>query len=224
MGFNRVMSSSLGRLFASLALAFVVVSGALAQGHAPTQVLNASALQPPAGARVAIIVFSNLQCPACAHTWPLLRKAAATYHIPLVDYEVEISSHNWSDQAALNALWFASKNPAVGDAYRDAVFANQASIYSPVMLRQFTDNFARSHNLQVPFSLDPQGKLQSALQAEYNLSTRTGIHSTPTIFIVTSGGKGAPFAEVLDQDKLYQMIDQALASTRQAAPARPARK
>jgi len=141
-----------------------------------------------------------------------------------MDHELQIPSHNWSDQAALYARWFDSKSAALGAEYRDAVFASQASIYSPVMLRLFTDEFARSHNQQMPFALDPQGKLQAALQADYNISTRTGIHMTPTIFVVTSGGKGASFTEVLEEDKLYQLIDQAIASTRQSTSARPAHK
>jgi protein-disulfide isomerase len=188
-----------------------------AQSRPPTQVLDASALKPPAGARVAIVVFSNMQCPACASSNPLLRKAEATYHIPLVHYEVLIPSHNWSQQAAVNERWFETRSKALGDEYRDAVFASQPSIYNPAVLSQFTDKFARSHNVQLPFSLDPQGKLLAAVQADNALAGRTGIRQTPTIFIVTSGGKGAPFVEVVDQSKLYQLIDQALSNTRGAA-------
>ncbi len=188
------------------------------------QVRDASALKPPAGARVALVVFSNLQCPACASAYPVLRKAAATYHIPLVDHDVLIPSHNWSQQGALNARWFDAKSPALGDEYRAAVFANQASIYSPVVLRQFTERFARSHNLQFPFAVDPQGRLQAEVQADNNLSDRTGIHQTPTIFIVTSGGGAAPYRQVVQMDQLYQMIDQTLAATRAAAPASHRRK
>lgn len=224
MGLNRMHCSSFGRYAASLALALIAVFSAHAQDRTPTQVLSGTALHPPAGARVALVVFSNMQCPACAHAWPILRKASATYHIPILDHEVQISSHNWAEQAALYAIWFDSKNQTMGDAYRDAIFANQASIYSPVMLRQFTENFARSHNLQLPFALDPQGKLNAELQNQYNLSSRTGIHVTPTIFVVTAGGRAAPFTEVLDLDRLYQTIDQALANTKPMQPARAPHK
>lgn len=194
-------------------------AASVAQSSTPMQVMDSSALKPPAGARVAIVLFSNLQCPACATAYPVLRKAAATYHIPLIDHDVLIPSHNWSQQAALNAHWFDLKTPSLGAEYRDAVFANQASIYSPLVLRQFTDRFARSHNLQFPFAVDPQGKLQAAVDADNNLSNRTGIHQTPTIFIVTSGGRAARYTQVLELSKLYQMIDQALSATRSEAPA-----
>lgn len=220
----RIQSSRPARVAFYAALFLAMPAFLAAQSRPPTQVADSSALKPPAGARVALVVFSNMQCPACAHTWPLLRKAAATYHIPIVDHEVQIPSHNWAEQAALNALWFDAKSPAIGDAYRDTIFANQTSIYSPVMLRQVTDSFARSHNLQMPFALDPQGRLNAALQGHYNLANRTGVRQTPTIFIVASGGNATPFTEVLDQSQLYQLIDRALAQTRDAARPRTVHK
>ena len=206
-------------LIATAVLLSLAPAIASAQSRAPMQVTDSSALKPPAGARVAIVLFSNLQCPACASAYPVLRKAAATYHIPLVDHDVLIPSHNWSQQGALYARWFDLKNPDLGADYRGAVFANQASIYSPLVLRQFTERFSSSHNLQFPFSVDPQGKLQAAVDADNNLSNRTGIHQTPTIFIVTSGGRATPYTQVLQIDQLYQQIDQALAATRSEPPA-----
>jgi len=32
--------------------------------------------------------------------------------------------------------------------------------------------------------------------------------------VVTANGKGAPFVEVVDRSKLFQLIDQAIANTR----------
>ena len=59
------------------------------------------------------------------------------------------------------------------------------------------------------------------------MGKRTGIEHTPTVFIVTAGGKGAQYIEVrnIDQD-LYRTIDQALADTAAAKPAprKPASK
>lgn len=198
-----------------------------AQARPPMQVQNPAALRPPAGARVAIVAFANMQCPACASANPILRKAANTYHIPLVHHDVDIPSHNWAQQAAINARWFDTKTPGLGDAYRDQVFASQISIYSPLILNQFTQKFAAAHGLQLPFALDPQGRLQSALQADYALSNRTGVRQTPTIFVVSAGGRGAPYTEVTDLNTLYQVIDQALANSQAptAAPkAKPAHK
>ena len=183
--------------------------------RAQTQVHDASALHPPGSARVAIVEFDDLECPACAATNSLLKSAAAKYQIPWVHHELLIPSHVWSPAATVNARWFEAKIKALGDEYRDAVFANQASIYNVGMLTQFTENFAKAHGIALPFALDPQGKLAAQVQADNDLAKRTGITKTPTIFIVTQGGKGAPFIEVANpQTQLYTDIDRALADTK----------
>ena len=99
----------------------------------------------------------------------------------------------------------------LGDEYRDAVFATQPSIQDLNGLRQFTEKFAADHKIALPFAIDPQGKLQAAVKADYALGQRLlGIEHTPTIWVVTANSKGAPFVEVVDRSKLFQLIDQAL--------------
>ena len=213
-------------LLLSLAAMLLFAANAHAQFGAPaagTHVNDASALHPPAGARVAMVEFSDFECPACAHANPTLMAAAATYKIPWVRHDFLIPGHIWSTQAAVNARWFdLNKSKAVGEEYRNQLFANQPSIYSLDALSQFTQKFAQSHGVSLPFSLDPQGKLLAEVQADNEMGKRTGILHTPTVFIVTANGKGAPFREVqnIDQD-LYLAIDQALADT---VPVKPAPK
>lgn len=203
-------------------LAFVAscTAAAHAQFGAPapgTQVRDTSPLKPPAGARVAIVEFEDMECPDCARANPLLKQAAANYKIPWVRHDFPLPMHAWSFNAAVNARWFdANKSKAVGDEYRDQVFANQVSIVGNEGLRQFTEKFAKSHGLALPFAIDPQGKLTSEVKADYALGQRVGIEHTPTIWIVTANSKGAPFIEVVDRSRLYQMIDQAIADTASA--------
>ena len=200
-------------LLATVAL----TTGLLVQAEQPAmQVLDDAALKPPAGARVAIVEFSDLQCPACAQANPLLMQAAATYKIPWIRHDFLIPSHNWSRIAAVDARWFDSQSKTLGDEYRNQLFANQNSIYNPVMLSQFTRQFASSHGVSLPFDLDPQGKLAQAVEADNELGKRTGIRLTPTIFIVSTGPHGSHFVQVTDQSKLYQLIDQALEATKGA--------
>jgi len=149
----------------------------------------------------------------------LLREAAAKYKIPLVRHDFPLPMHNWSFTAAVNARWFDTKSKALGDEYRDQVFANQISIYSPEILAQFTQKFAASHSTALPFATDPQGKLAAEVKADYALGQRIGIEHTPTIWVVTANSKGAPFVEVVDRSKLFQLIDQAIADTASAKPA-----
>jgi len=205
-------------VFASLAAALVAAPSAHAQFSAPptTPVHDPAALKPPAGARVAIIEFEDMECPDCANANPLLREAAAKYDIPWVRHDFPLPFHAWSFQAAVNARWFDTKGKKVGDQYRDAVFASQPSITSLDVLRQFTDNFAKSHNIALPFALDPQGKFAAEVKSDYALGQRIGIEHTPTIWVTTANSKGAPFIEVVDRSKLYQLIDQAMADTRSA--------
>ena len=206
-----------GQSLVTAALFLAAASSALAQSGPPrTNVLDSAALHPPAGARVAIVEFDDLECPACAHVNPILKAAAEKYRIPWIRHDLLIPMHMWSRTAAIYARWFDAKGNGLGDAYRDAVFASQPSIYNVSILDQFTGNFARSHNIALPFNVDPQKKLAAIVEADDQLGKRTGITHTPTIFIVTSHSKGAPYMEVLDVDRdLYRTIDQAVEETKQ---------
>jgi protein-disulfide isomerase len=167
---------------------------------------------------VAIVEFEDMECPDCGRANPVLRDAAAKYHIPWVRHDFPLPFHAWSFNAAVNARWFDARSKALGDEYRDQVFANQISINTPDQLRQFTQRFADGHKIALPFAVDPQGKLAALVKADYALGQRVGIEHTPTIWVVTANSKGAPFVEVVDRSKLYQLIDQAMADTKDARP------
>jgi protein-disulfide isomerase len=189
---------------------------ARAQFGAPptTQVRDASALKPPAGARVAIIEFYDLECPQCAQTNPLLIAAANQYKIPWIRYDLIIPNHIWSRQAAINARFFDSKSLKLGNDYRDYVLANQISIETLVDLNKWTQKFAQAHGVALPFAIDPMGKFAAQIQADVDLGRRIGVEHTPTIFIVASGGHAPAYTEVVDRNRLFQTIDQLLAETK----------
>jgi protein-disulfide isomerase len=209
----RFPMSRLAGLSLAFALAALFAAPAHAQFGAPdtTQVHDPAALKPPAGARVAIIEFEDLECPDCARANPLLKEAAAKYNIPWVRHDFPLPQHNWSFQAAVNARFFDTKGKTLGNDYRDDVFANQPSIETPGELQQFTQKFASEHGVALPFAVDPMGRLSEAVKADYALGQRIGIEHTPTIWIVTSAAHAPPFVEVVDRSRLYQLIDQALA-------------
>jgi protein-disulfide isomerase len=204
-------------LFFRIASATVLLFAASASQaqYGGTPVHDASALRPPAGARVAIVEFADMECPACGHGNPILMQAAAKYKIPWVRHDFPLRQHLWSFNAAVNARWFDNKSKKLGEDYRNAVFASQASIYNPGMLTDFTQKFARSHGVEMPFALDPQGKLAAQVKADYELGVRVGIQATPAVWVVVEHGRGAPYREVASgMGNLYQLIDQALADTR----------
>ncbi len=201
--------------FAPAVLLFAAVAAHAQFGAPPTTpVHDPAALKPPAGARVAIVEFEDLECPDCAAANPLLKEAAAKYRIPWVRHDFPLPFHNWSFQAAVNARFFDTKSKQLGNDYRDYIFANQVSIETPDELRQITQKFAFAHGVALPFAIDPMGSLAAEVKADYALGQRIGIEHTPTIWVVTNGSHASPFVEVVDRSKLFQLIDQALAETR----------
>lgn len=175
------------------------------------------ALRPPKGARVAIVVFEDLQCPDCARANPLLEEAARTYKIPLIRYDFPLPSHNWSFQAAIIARYFDTKSQKLGDELRDELFKHQSEI-TPENLRPFVEKFAQEHKTSLPFVVDPKGELERKVRADYQLGQATGIQHTPTIYVVSNNTSGEPFVEVVDRANLYRLIDDML---QQAPPAGP---
>jgi protein-disulfide isomerase len=180
---------------------------------------DASVLVPPPGAKVAIVEFSDLECPACARENPLLMKAVAQYKIPWVRRDFPLRQHPWSFQAAVYARWFDTKSKQFGDQYRDAVFANQRNIETLDDLRAATDKFAKDRGLAMPFAVDPQNQLADLVRADQALGNRVGIQETPTLFVVTSSS----YAQVTDYSQLFSMLDHALAVTGAAGPKPPAK-
>jgi len=180
---------------------------------ATTVVHNAKALRPPAGARVAIVEWEDLECPDCARANPVLQEAAQKYHVPVVRHDFPLPFHHWSFEAAVDARWFDTKSKKLGDDFRDAVFAAQPTVHSQADLRAFAEKFARDRGLELPFAVDPQGRLAALVRADYALGQSVGIEHTPTIWVVTNKATGTPFVEVVDRSRLFGMIDQALAQT-----------
>lgn len=194
-----------------------LASPALAQFSNPepqrTEVHNAAALRPPAGARVAIVEFEDLECPDCARANPMIAEAAAKYHIPWVRHDFPLPFHTWSFEAAVDARWFDTRSKKLGDEFRDSVFAAQSSIHTRDDLEQFVKQFAARRNLALPFAVDPQGRLASLVRADFALGQSIGIQHTPTLWVVTNRSNGAPFVEVIDRSRLSALIEEALAET-----------
>jgi protein-disulfide isomerase len=212
---KRLPHASLAFGLLSILVLAGAAAGASAQFGAPatTRVNDPAALKPPAGSRVAIVEFEDLECPDCARANPLLMEAAEKYKIPWVRHDFPLPFHAWSFQAAVNARFFDTKNKKLGDDYRNFIFASQPQIETLGDLARFTQQFAEAHKVAMPFAVDPMGRLAALVKADYALGQRVGIEHTPTIWVVTDGSHGAPFVEVVDRTKLFQLIDAALAAT-----------
>jgi len=186
--------------YAVLVFSFLLVAS-LALGQAVDP-----ALRPPKGTQVAIVVFEDLQCPDCRRAAPLLEEAAKTYKIPVVRHDFPLPMHNWSLDAAIIARYFDSRSKQLGNEFRDYIFQHQPEI-TPPTLRSFAEKFAADHKIDLPFAVDPQGKLAAEINQDRNLGQRVGIQHTPTIYVVSNRTQGKPFVEVVDRTQLFQLID-----------------
>jgi len=164
------------------------------------------ALRPPKGAQVAIVVFEDLQCPDCRRAAPLLEEAAKTYKIPVVRHDFPLPMHNWSMDAAIIARYFDTRSKQLGNDFRDYIFQHQPEI-TPPTLRAFAEKFATDRKVDLPFVVDPQGKLAAEISQDRTLGQRVGIQHTPTIYVVSNRTQGKPFVEVVDRTKLFELID-----------------
>lgn len=168
---------------------------------------DTSALKPPKGAQVAIVVFEDLQCPDCRRANPLVAEAGRTYKIPVVIHDFPLPMHNWSFDAAVIARFFDSQSKQIGNEYRDYIFQHQPEIATPAVLRTFSEKFAADHKINLPFVVDPQGKFADEVRADRQLGERIGLEHTPTIYVVSNKTQGKPFVEVVDRSQLFQLID-----------------
>src|ERR1700690_4392406 len=183
-----------------LALGFLLIASlASAQTVDP-------ALRPPKGAQVALVVFEDLQCPDCRRAAPLVAEAGRTYKIPVVRHDFPLPMHNWSFDAAIIARYFDTLSKQLGNDFRDYIFQHQPEI-TPPTLRGFAEKFATDHKVELPFVVDPQGKLAAAINDDKNIGQRVGINHTPTIYVVSNKTQGKPFVEVVDRTQLFQLID-----------------
>ncbi len=193
-----------------LSLTFAVTLPAHAQQ--PTTYRDTSMIKPPAGSKVAIWEFEDMECPMCAHDAPIVREAVRKYKIAYMRHDFPLGPvHPWSGDAAVYARYIQlNKSPEVAEQYRLAVFAAQAGISNKSDLHDFTVHFASAHGIQWPFVVDPQGKLAALVNADKALGDRIGIQHTPTIWITTAHGS----VELQDINQLYSTIDAAIASTK----------
>lgn len=175
--------------------------------------VDASILKPPAGAKVAIVVFEDLECPECASAYPLVWQTADAHKIPVMLYDFPLPRHNWSFDAAVWARYFDAQDTKahkLGNEFRRYIFTNQKQI-SRENLQQWIQRFAAEHEVTLPAINDPDGKLAEKVKADFALGQRIGVEHTPTIWVISSSAVSPPLVEeVKDREQLSQMIDDML--------------
>jgi protein-disulfide isomerase len=200
---KRVMKNISRNLFACWLLFAIFAVSRCASAQ---QAFVNPALRPPKGAQVAIVVFEDLQCPDCRRAAPLVEEAARTYKIPVVRHDFPLPFHTWSYNAAILARYFDTHSKAMGNEFRDYIFANQLEV-TPQNLRGFAEKFAAEHKIELPFVVDPDGKLAALVNADKELGKAINLQHTPTLYVVSNKRSGKPFVEVVDRSQLYALID-----------------
>ena len=202
-----------------LRIVFLLCLAALATEALRAQTANKETiLRPPAGSKVALVEFADLECPDCARAAPLLEEAHKTYHIPVVIYDFPLPQHPWAFDASVYAHFFRSKSTPKNDLetkFRLYIYENQSAI-TQANLREYVDKFAKANDVVVPFVVDPQGKLAAGVRAAKDKGIAVNVQHTPTIYVVTSRAtsNGEPFVEVVNRNDLFSMIDQAIEQTK----------
>jgi len=148
---------------------------------------DTSILRPPAGSKVAIIVFEDLECPACARAHPYEVEAAKRTHVPLLRHDFPLPQHTWAFQGAVLARYIQDKiSPQLAEQYRSEVFAAQDAIANKDDLYQFTSGWLQKHGKKMPSAVDPDGALAKEVNADVDLGKRLNIAYTPTVVVVTA--------------------------------------
>jgi protein-disulfide isomerase len=178
---------------------------------------DTSMLKPPAGAKVAIYEFEDMECPVCAHHAPIVHAAADHYKIPIMRHDFPLTEiHVWSFDAAVTARYIQDKiSPKLADDFRRDVFANQRLIASKDDLTNYTRRWFQSHGQSLPFVMDASGNCRNEVKSDRALGDRLNVRATPCIFVVTQ----SKWVHVNDINQLYHTIDLALAQTSAPAPA-----
>jgi len=193
--------------------------GEPAQPPAPviTDADKARAMRPPAGSRLALVVFEDLECPACGRAELLLESAQANYKIPIVRHDFLIPAHQWSADAHVIARYFDAISPQLGEEFRRYMLTNQAAIYRQ-NLREWVDRFAAQHHQALPAFYDTSGELRAKVLRDCEVGRQLKVVHTPTVYLVNDSSGGITSQEVTDLSTLFQMIDQKLAELRKQSP------
>jgi protein-disulfide isomerase len=162
-------------------------------------------------AKVAIVEFSDLECPFCARLHPTVQRVVdenedvkwVYRHFPL-----SIHSNAFGAAVASECIAKLGGNDAFWD-FTDSAFSNQRSLDDKFYL-----DFAVQNEIsesQFNSCLEDQ-EIADAVRADLNEVTANGGRGTPFSVIVTAEGQLVPFSGALPYEQIIQLVEQALVS------------
>ncbi|GBC80357.1 hypothetical protein EG19_00515 [Thermoanaerobaculum aquaticum] len=158
-----------------------------------------------AKAKLTVVEFSDMQCPACKRAWgelkPILHKlpvAHVSAHFPLVN------AHPWAFRAAVAAVCFGQKNSALIPAFKDFMFAQQAEMkleaVDEAVFAFASQNGVDEGSLRSCYMRE--GAVQTVLD-QLALGYRLGVMGTPSYF---AGGEHLPLEPKAFEQRLTAIL------------------
>lgn len=162
------------------------------------------------GAKVAIIEFSDFECPFCAQLHPTLsRIVEENKDVKWVYRHFPLSSiHSRANGAAIASECVAKLggNDAFWS-FADAVFANQRELGTPLYERLVTDAGVDNSSFKACLA---DKSIATLVSEDGDEAVQAGGRGTPFAVIVTASGKLMPFSGALPYEQLVGLVDQAL--------------
>lgn len=199
-------------LFISLVVSFVLILGAVLflskgggiEGKKVDEAIlikDGAHVKGSVDAKVTIVEFSDLQCPACKFAQPELTKVYETYKdkIKIVYRDYPLTTiHKYAERAA-EASEFASENGKFWE-FHDLMFANQDTWAASTDEKQFNEflvSYAKGLGLDDKKMIEAlNNKTYAArVQSDVDDGNRAGINATPTFFVNGEETKGYGFDE-----------------------------
>ncbi len=140
-----------------------------------------------AGAKVQIVEFSDLECPACRVKWPLIKGAVQKHGDAVVHGMVHFplpAIHPWAFRAASAAWCVADQDASQQSAFKETFYSMQGIMEVDLVTSTAKDTVVGSGLDEAAFDacyLRPVSI--DAIHAQMNLGNRLGINSTPTYFV-----------------------------------------
>ncbi|MEO7425527.1 MAG: thioredoxin domain-containing protein [Fibrobacteria bacterium] len=138
-------------------------------------------VQGPAGARLTIIEFSDLQCPYCAQSAPILDSIAHAYpnDVKIVFKHFPLSFHPQSRPAAAAAI--AAGKQGKFFEFRYKVAPHFRELNDSVYLAVAKEIGLNLGQFKKDMALTPE--VTRILEADMDLGRKIGVEGTPTIFV-----------------------------------------
>jgi len=147
---------------------------------------DTTVLRPPAGAKVALIVFEDLGCPACARAHPYEVEAVKETHVAELRYDFPLPQHIWTFEGAVCARYIQDAiSPRLADEFRSDVFQSQNMISSVDDIHRYTAGWLAKRGRKMPDAIDPTGRFAKEVSADRDLGRRLNVEWTPTVVVVT---------------------------------------